>query len=53
MADRNGELVPDNWRLVRERTLTTGPSSERWHSEHSGFCRRAELPGGGVKVKKF
>ena len=24
MADRNRELVPDNWSLVRERALTTG-----------------------------
>ena len=24
MVDRNGELVPDNWNLVRERPLTTG-----------------------------
>ena len=23
MADRNRELVPDNWSLVRERPLTT------------------------------
>ena len=23
MADRNRELVPDNWSLVRERALTT------------------------------
>ena len=24
MADRNRELVPDSWSLVRERVLTTG-----------------------------
>ena len=24
MSDRNRELVPDNWSLVRERALTTG-----------------------------
>ena len=53
MADRNRELVPDNWSLVRERALTTGLCSEGWYSEHSGVCRRAELPGGSVKVKKF
>ena len=53
MADRSRELVPDNWSLVRERALTTGLCSEGWYSEHSGVCRRAELPGGGVKVKKF
>ena len=35
MADRNRELVPDNWSLVRERVLTTGLSSEGWYSEHS------------------
>ena len=28
MTDRNRELVPDNWSLVRERALTTGLSSE-------------------------
>ena len=32
MADRNRELIPDNWSLVGERALTTG---------HSGVCRRA------------
>ena len=53
MADRNRELVPDNWSLVRERALTTGLCSEGRYSEHSGVCRRAELPGGSVKVKKF
>ena len=53
MADRNRELVPDNWSLVRERALTTGLCSEGWYSEHSGVCRRAELPGRSVKVKKF
>ena len=51
MVDRNRELVPDNWSLVRERALTTGLCSEGWYSEHSGVCRRAELPGGSVKVK--
>ena len=49
----NRELVPDNRSLVRERALTTGLCSERWYSEHSGVCRRAELPGRSVKVKKF
>jgi len=53
MADRNRELVPGNWSLVRERVLTTGLCSEGWYSEHSGVCRRAELPGKSVKVKKF
>ena len=53
MADRNRELVPDNWSLVRERELqlTTGLCSEGWYSEHSGVCRRAEMQGGSVKVK--
>ena len=53
MVDRNRELVPDNWSLVRERALTTGLCSEGWYSEHTGFCRRVEPPGGSVKVKKF
>ena len=57
MADRNRELVPDNFlrSLVRERVLTTGLCTEGWYSEHSGVCRRAELPGSGrsVKVKTF
>ena len=39
MTDRNRELVPDNWSLVRERALTTGLCSEGWYSEHSGVCR--------------
>ena len=52
MADRSRELVPDNWSLVRERALTTGLCSEGWYSEDS-VCRRAELPGRSVKVKKF
>ena len=45
MTDRNRELVPHNWNLVRETALTTGLCSEGWYSEHSGICRRAELPG--------
>ena len=53
MADRNRELVPDNWSLVRERTLTTGLCSEGWYSEHSDVYRKAELPGRSVKVKKL
>ena len=36
MADRNGELVPDNWSLERERVLTTGLCWEGWYSEHLG-----------------
>ena len=53
MTGRNRELVPDNWSQVRERALTTGLCSEGWYSEHSGVCRRAELPGRSVKVKNF
>ena len=53
MADRNRELVPSNWSLVRERALTTGLCLEGWYSEHSGVCRRGELPGRSVKVKQF
>ena len=55
MADRNRELVPDNWSLVRERAelvpgcwilvheraLTSGLGAKGWYS---GVCRRAELP---------
>ena len=32
MTDRNRELVPDNWSLVRERALTTVLRSEGWYS---------------------
>ena len=53
MADRNRELVPDNWNLVRERALTTGLCSVGWYSEHSVVCRRAEQSGRSVKVKQF
>ena len=53
MADRNRELVPDNWSLVRERALTTGLRSEGWYSEHSGVGRRTIAAGRSVKVKKF
>ena len=53
MAERNRELVPDNWSLVRERVLTTGLCSEGWYSEHLGVCRTMELLGRSVKVKKF
>ena len=53
MTGRNRELVPDIWSLVRERALTTGLCSEGWYSDHSGVCRRAELPGRSVKVKNF
>ena len=51
MTDRNRELVPNNWSLVKERVQTTGLCLEGRYSEHSGVCRRAELPGGSVKVK--
>ena len=44
MTDRNRELVPDSCNL-RQKALTTGLCSERWYSEHSGVCRRTELPG--------
>ena len=53
MTDRNRELVPDNWSLVRKRALTTEFCSEGRYSEHSGVCRRAELSGRSVKLKKF
>ena len=35
---------------VRKRALTTELCSEGWYSEHSGVCRRAEVPGRSVKV---
>ena len=50
---KKGGEKKDNWSLVRERALTTGLCSEGWYSEHSGVCRRAELQGRSVKVKKF
>ena len=53
MTDRNRELVPDNWSLVRERAQTTVLCSEGWYSEQPGVCRTAELPGMSVNVKKF
>ena len=53
ITDRNWELVPDNWNVVRERALTTGLCSEGWYSEHSGVCTRADLSGRRVKMKKF
>ena len=49
--DRNREMVPDGWSLVRERALTTGLCAEGWYSEPPGVCRRAELQGQSVKVK--
>ena len=33
VMDRNRELVPGNWSLVKERALTTGPSAEGQYSE--------------------
>ena len=48
MTDRNGELVPDNWSLVREKALTTGLRSEGWHSEHSGAGKECK----GKEVQK-
>ena len=35
MADRNRELVPDNWSLVRERALTTGSRQGRHTQTHT------------------
>ena len=51
--DRNRELVPDNWSLVRKRVQTTGLCLEGWYSELSSVCRRAEQPGRSVNGKKF
>ena len=53
MTDRNRELVPDSWSLVRESAMTTGLCSEGQYSEQSGVCRRAELPERSEKMKKF
>ena len=53
MADINRKLVPDSWSLVTERALTTGLCVEGWYSEHSGVCRRVELPGRSVKVNEL
>ena len=39
MTDRNRELVPGGWSLVRKRVLTAGLSVEWWYSEHTGVCR--------------
>ena len=33
MANRNRELVPDSWSLVRERALTTGLCAVGWYSD--------------------
>ena len=53
ITDTNRELVPDSWSLVRRRALTTELCSKGWYSEHLCLCRRAELQGRSVKVKKF
>ena len=42
MTDRNRELAPGSWSLVRERVLTSGLYSEGWYSEHSHVCRRED-----------
>ena len=52
MTHRNRELVPDIWSVVRERALTTRFCSKGWYSEHSDVCRRTELQGRSVKVKR-
>ena len=50
--DRDRELVPGSWSLVSERALATGLSAEEEHPEQSAACRRAELLGRSVKVRK-
>ena len=50
--DRDRELVPGSWSLVSERALTTGLSVEEEYPEQSAVCRRAELLGRSVKVRK-
>ena len=52
VTDRSGKLVPSCWSLVRERALTTWLCAKGWYYEHSGVCRRTELPKWSVKVKK-
>ena len=51
-TDRNRELVPGSWSLAKERVLTIGLHAEGWYSKYSGVCKRAELPGRSIKVKK-
>ena len=55
MTDRNRELIPDSWSLVRQRAQYDHWAlfGRIWYSEHSCVYRRAELPGRNVKVKKF
>ena len=53
MTDRSRELVPCCWSLVIERALTTWLCAKEGYSEHSGVCRRTELPRRSVKVKKI
>ena len=40
MTDRDRELVPDNWSLVRVRELSTGLCSERGYSEQLGCLQK-------------
>ena len=45
MADRNGELVPDSWSLVKERAPTTGfllLLLQGWYSKHLGVCKNKQ-----------
>ena len=54
MADRNRELVLDNWSLVRERALTTGLCrNDGILNTRVPAEERAELSGRSVKVKEF
>ena len=50
MTDRNRELVPDSWSLVRERSLTTGLCSVGWYSGLPGVCRRAVEATTGMEI---
>ena len=56
MTDRNRELVPHNWSLVRERALTTGLCSEGSYSEYTGVIyiyTRRPLKTSGIRSCKF
>ena len=53
MLVRNKELVPESWSLERKSVDHWTSCRRMENSGHLGVCRRAELPGRSVKVKKF
>ena len=49
--DRDRQLVPGSWSLVREKTVAAGPRAEECYSKHSGTCLMQKSGTSGKECK--